>query len=70
MRSEGRRPALVRISRPGGHIDTVQADFDPGATTASLTLPGAAGAVATFDVFVTALSGAVVEKTGSQSGSF
>ena len=61
---------VVRVTRPGGHIDTVQADFDSGATTTTLPLPGAAGPVASFDTFVTAISGAVLDKTDTKSGNF
>jgi len=61
---------LVRVTRPGGASVTVPANFDAGTTNATLTLPGAPGAVASFDMFVTAISGAVVDKTGTQSGTF
>lgn len=60
----------VRITRPGGHVDTVQADFNPRTSTATLQLSGVPGAVVSFDVIVTATSGAVVGKTGTQSGNF
>jgi hypothetical protein len=61
---------LVRVTRPGGASVSVPANFDVGATNATLTLPGAPGAVASFDVFVTAISGAVLDKTDTKSGNF
>lgn len=61
---------LVRVTRPGGASTSVPAHFDAGTTNATLTLPGAPGAVASFDVFVTAISGAVIDKTDTQSGNF
>ncbi len=61
---------LVRVTRPGGASVSVPANFDVGTTNATLTLPGAPGAVASFDVFVTAISGAVLDKTDTQSGKF
>ena len=61
---------LVHVTRPGGTPVSVQANFAAGTTNATLTLPGAPGAVASFDVFVTAVSGAVLDKTDTQSGKF
>ena len=61
---------LVRVKRPDGHTDVVQTNFDVGTTSGTLTLRGVPGAVASFDVFVTATSGAVVDKIGTKSGNF
>ena len=61
---------LVRVKRSAGPTDSVPANFDVGATTATLTLPGAPRAVASFDVFVTAVSGAVLDKSDTKSGNF
>lgn len=61
---------LVRVKRSAGPTDSVPANFDAGTTNATLTLPGVPGAVASFDVFVTAISGAVLDKTDTKSGNF
>jgi len=57
-------------TRPGGARASIPANFDARTTNATMTLPGAPGAVASFDVFVTAVSGAVLDKTDTQSGKF
>lgn len=61
---------LVRVRRPNGQFDTVQANFNSGTSTATLQLSGAPGPVVSFDVIVTAISGAVVDRTSTRSGNF
>lgn len=61
---------LVRVKRANGTIDTSQTVFSPGSTTATLQLSGAPGGIVNFNVVLTAISGAVVDKTGTQSGNF
>ena len=61
---------LVRVTRPNGVVDTGQASLDPAGTSASITLPGTPGSVASFEVLVTAGTGFVTEKSSISSGSF
>ena len=60
----------VDVTRPGGHVDKVQTVFSPGSSTAQLQLSGAPGAVVSFHVVIEAISGAVIDKTSTQSGNF
>jgi hypothetical protein len=59
---------LVRIRRPDGGTDSARANFDAGTFSATLQL--LADPVASFDVFVTTITGTVLDKTGTQSGNF
>lgn len=60
----------VHVTRPNGVVDSGQANLDPGGTTASITLPGTPGSVTSFEVFVTASTGVVIEKFSTSSGPF
>lgn len=61
---------VVRVTRPNGVIDTGQANVAAGNTTATIPLPGTPGAVASFEILVTATAGSVVEKSSFSSGAF
>jgi len=60
----------VRLTRPNGVVDTGQANLDASATTATISLPGIPGSVASFEVLVTASAGSVVEKVSTSTGLF
>lgn len=60
----------VHVTRPGGQVDKVQTIFSPGSSTATLQLSGAPKPVVSFHVVIEAVSGAVIDKTSTQSGNF
>lgn len=61
---------VVRVTRPNGVVDSRQANLGAGATTATVSLPGTPGSVASFEVLVSASSGSVVEKSTISTGPF
>jgi hypothetical protein len=60
----------VRATRPSGVVDTGQANVAAGDTTNTIPISGTPGAVASFEIIVTATAGSVIEKTAVSSGSF
>jgi hypothetical protein len=60
----------VRVTRPNGVIDTGQANIAAGNTTTTISLSGVPGAIASFEIIVSATAGSVIEKTVTGSGAF
>jgi hypothetical protein len=58
------------VTRPGGHVDKVETVFSPGSSSAQLQFSGVPGPVVSFHVVIEAISGAVLDKTSTQSGNF
>jgi hypothetical protein len=61
---------IVRLTRPNGVVDLGQANVDAGGTTATITLPGTPGKVASFEILVTASTGSVIERVSTSTGNF
>lgn len=61
---------IVRLTRPNGVVDVGQANINAGSTTATIALPGTPGAVASFEILVTASTGVVLEKVSTSNGPF
>jgi tetratricopeptide (TPR) repeat protein len=60
----------VRATRPNGVVDTDQANVAAGNITTTIPLSGTPGAVASFEIIVSATAGSVIEKSALSSGAF
>ncbi len=61
---------VIRLTRPNGVVDLGQANLAAGITSTTIAVSGTPGAVASFEILVTASTGVVLEKVSNSSGPF